>query len=374
MKRRDAVLTLAIFITTSICVGLVIWPTNEPTTPLALIFHAPQTSTPTPTGTPTHTKVPTHTFTLTYTPSPTATLTQTPTPTHTATYTPTLTSTQTQTPTPTETPTPAPAPFLLIGAGDIGFCGENEVGDDATAALIERFPEAAVFTAGDNIQAFGSIDEYLDCFHPSWGRFINRIYPSPGNHDYATDLGAAYYEYFGEAAGQPGLGYYSYDLGEWHIVSLNSNCSIIGCGPESDQVQWLRQDLANSSKKCTLLYWHQPRWSSTHLGGSGNVSTFWGVAQEYGAEVIVNGHVHVYERFSPQDQNGHYSVNGIRQFIVGTANTHNHTFTSILPNSEARNDSTLGVILFRLFPDRYEWEFIPIPGSLFYDEGGDTCH
>jgi hypothetical protein len=376
MKQRNVIFSLIfiIFVVTGACIGLVLWPTGQGSSPAAILFRAPATATPDPTRTPTPTRAPTHTGTPTRTPTVTFTVTGTPTPSLTPTQTSSPTLTPTETLPPTATPTPTPVSKLLIGAGDIAFCGENEVGDDATAALIERYPQAVVFTAGDNVQMFGTAEEFRDCFHPSWGRFKQRIRPSPGNHDYETDLGAAYYDYFGESAGPPGLGYYSYDLGDWHIVSLNSSCETGVCDPGSAQVQWLRQDLAASGRKCTLLYWHQPLWSSTSPRGNGSVSSFWDVAYEFGAEVIVNGHLHVYERFAPQDPNGNYTTGGIRQFVAGTANLYPHPFTDILANSEARSNSTLGVLLFRLFPDRYEWEFIPIPGGLFYDVGGDMCH
>jgi len=368
-------LIAGIFIFTAACVGLVLWPAEPKFSPVAYLFREPLTATPSVTPTITSTKDPTSTATATLTPTHTTTPTSTASPTASPTITGTPTPTHTVTSTPTETPTTTPEPHLLIGAGDIAFCGEYEIGDDATAAIIERYPQAVVFTAGDNVQHEGMPDEYLNCFNPTWGRFKNRIKPSPGNHDYATNDGAAYYEYFGEAAGPPGLGYYSYDLGSWHIVALNSNCGKVDCSPDSDQVQWLRQDLANSDKQCTLLYWHHPRWSSAaERGGDGNVHSFVTVANEYGAEIIVSGHNHQYERFAPMDTSGNFAREGIRQFVTGTSNIHRYGFGSIHPNSETRDSETLGVLLFRLFPGYYEWEFIPIPGGTYYDSGTDVCH
>lgn len=285
-------------------------------------------------------------------------------------------------PTPTETPaaTPTPQPAVLIGAGDIAYCGDapEYQGDEHTAALVEKLlaqsPDAAVFTAGDTVYGDGTMAELKNCFDPSWGRFKERIHPAPGNHDYMTDAGAPYYAYFGAAAGEPGVGYYSYNLGSWHIVVLNSNCNDIACGPNSAQVQWLREDLQKNASLCTLAYWHHPRFSSGIAGGSGSVNPFWRTAVEMGVDVVVNGHDHDYERFAPMDAAGTGDPNGTREFVVGTGGAVLRDWGEVKPNSEARIKGNHGVIQLRLYPGSYEWQFFSADDPAQTDSGSGTCH
>lgn len=289
----------------------------------------------------------------------------------------TITITPTSTPTDTPTPVPTPAPAVLIGAGDISVCGLD--GASRTAALLARlinqYPQAEIFTAGDNAQVMGLMQEYMDCFSPTWGRFWDRIHPSPGNHDWFTESGRDYFTYFGEAAGEAGNGYYSYDLGEWHIVSLNSNCDAAGCEEGSAQVEWLRADLQQNQARCTLLYWHHPLWSSGTVPISPAGQAFWRIASEYGAEIVVNGHDHYYERFAPLDQDGNVNFEtGIRPFIVGTGGAWLFELDEPLAITEARDNTSFGVIKFLLYPDRYEWEYVAADGSPFTDSGTGTCH
>lgn len=278
---------------------------------------------------------------------------------------------------PSDTPRPSqtltPAPILLVGAGDIAYCGEDHLGDEQTAAIIAGIPDALVFTAGDNVDGYGTQAEYKNCYGPSWGQFKSRTRPSPGNHDYLTDGGNPYFAYFGESAGEVGTGYYSFDLGDWHIAALNSNCDAIACGPNSKQAAWLNEDLATSDKHCSLLYWHHPRWSSGLAGNYGSVNTFWRVAVEMGVEVIVNGNDHGYERFSSQGVDGQVATFGVREFVVGTGGSQLREFGETKANSEVRYNQTHGVILFKLFDNRFEWEFIPVSGD-FRDQGSANCH
>ncbi|MEA4909915.1 MAG: alkaline phosphatase [Chloroflexi bacterium] len=302
------------------------------------------------------------------TPTPVPTSTDTPAPTGTPTLTPSPSAT------PTATPTATPQPAVLIGAGDIAICGQD--GDDLTADLLAANP-GEVFTAGDNNDENGTLFEYERCFDPSWGRFKDRMHPSPGNHDYNVDYAADYFTYFGEAAGQPRQGWYSYDLGGWHIVSINSNCPwlIGGCVSDSPQAQWLREDLEAHPAQCTLAYWHHPIWSSGLAGSSFWLGDLYQILYEHGAEVVVNGHDHDYERFAPQDPSGNLDeANGIRAFVVGTGGVSLRPFDKPLPNSEVRSWDSYGVIKFTLYPDRYEWEFIPVEGGQFTDSGSGTCH
>ena len=261
---------------------------------------------------------------------------------------------------------------MLIGAGDIASCGVDT--DEQTAALVEQYPNAAVFTAGDNAYETGSTVDFQNCYNPSWGEFKDRTHPSPGNHDVLTDHGAPYYAYFGAAAGTPLQGYYSYDLGAWHIISLNSNCNDIACGENSAQLAWLKQDLAASHAKCTLAYWHHPVFTSGPSLNSTWLRLFWQALYDAGADVVVNGHDHDYERFAPQDPNGSPDPNGITEFVVGTGGAYPRPFATIQPNSEVRQTGTYGVILFTLYPDRYDWQFIPAAGQTFSDSGSGLCH
>ncbi|HZW03703.1 MAG TPA: metallophosphoesterase, partial [Anaerolineaceae bacterium] len=234
-----------------------------------------------------------------------------------------------------------------------------------------------VFTAGDNTNGEGTFEEYITCFDASWGQFRGMIRPAPGNHDYYTEKDAAsYYQYFGEMAGKIGKGYYSYDVGGWHVVVLNSNClNIDGCGPSSPQVQWLRSDLAASEARCTLAYWHHPRWTSGLAGNSHWLDAFWQALYEYGAEVVFSGHDHDYERFAPQDPAGNPDPDGgIRQFVVGTGGASQRGFAAPLPNSEVRNSGEFGVLALTLYPDRYEWQFHPVEPDGFSDSGAGFCH
>ncbi|HET7713213.1 MAG TPA: metallophosphoesterase, partial [Patescibacteria group bacterium] len=211
---------------------------------------------------------------------------------------------------------------------------------------------------------------------PSWGRHKNRTKPSPGNHDYNTSGATGYYNYFGANAGSPSTGYYSYNLGSWHVVVLNSNCSAVGgCGVGSAQEQWLRSDLAANPGVCTLSYWHHPRFSSGSTHGSNTAyQPFWQALYDYKADVILVGHEHNYERFSPQDPAGASDPGrGIRQFVVGTGGRSHYGFGTILTNSEVRNGDTYGVLKLTLKQSSYSWQFIPEAGKSFTDSGESNC-
>lgn len=300
-------------------------------------------------------------------PSPLPTLGATPT------VSPTPASTFTAPPSPSPTPTATPTPAVLVGAGDIAICGQE--GDDQTAYLLDQIP-GAIFTAGDNSNEDGTLRQYQQCFEPSWGRHKERIYPSPGNHDYEVPDAADYFAYFGPAAGEPGKGYYSYDLGEWHIIALNSNCPwlIGGCGPDSPQAQWLQDDLAAHPARCTLAYWHHARWSSGLAGSAFWLGDLWRILYEHGADVVISGHDHDYERFVPQNPEGEPEPGGMRQFVVGTGGASQRPFgDTILPTSEVRHWGAFGVLKLTLYPGRYDWEFVPVDGASFTDSGSDVC-
>lgn len=266
------------------------------------------------------------------------------------------------------------AAAVLLGAGDIASCVSE--GDEATARLLDTI-DGTVFTLGDNAYPSGTPVEFAACYDPSWGRHTSRTRPAPGNHDYHTRGAFGYFDYFGDAAGKPDKGYYSYDLGLWHIIVLNSNCSKIdGCGPGSPQEQWLRADLAAHATTCTLAYWHHPRFSSGTHGGDAALDAFWRALYEHHADVVLGGHDHDYERFAPQTPSGKPDpTRGIRQFVVGTGGDRLRKFEGpAIANSEVRHSETHGVLKLTLYPTSYAWEFIPIAGGTFTDMGTGRCH
>ena len=257
---------------------------------------------------------------------------------------------------------------VFVGAGDISNCSRTQ--DEETAKLLDNI-SGTVFTLGDNVYPDGTASQFRDCYEPTWGRHKNRTRPSPGNHDYHTSGASGYYNYFGAAAGDPSKGYYSYNLGAWHIIALNSE---ITQSAGSAQEQWLRADLAANPKTCTLAYWHKPRFSSGQHGNIAASQPLWQALYDYGADVILNGHDHTYERFAPQSPNGQAdSSRGIRQFVVGTGGAGLYPFPSIQPNSQVRNNTTYGVLKLTLHATSYDWQFIPIAGQIFTDSGTGNC-
>ena|SRR5579859_7149291 len=276
-------------------------------------------------------------------------------------------------------PQPSPPPTtlpdaVLIAAGDIASCLSS--GDEATAKLVSAI-SGTVATLGDNAYERGSGEEFASCYTPSWGAFKDRIRPAAGNHEYLTPGAQAYFDYFGAAAGAIGQGYYSYELGAWHVIVLNSQCwDVGGCGAAAPQSQWLKADLAAHPGRCTLAYWHTPRFSSGAHGDSPLVQAFWDELYAAGAEVVLNGHDHDYERFAPQDPQGQADpARGIREFIVGTGGRSHYPFPGgPHPNTEARNDSTFGVLKVTLHSAGYDWQFVPVAGQTFTDSGSGACH
>jgi len=311
------------------------------------------------------------------TPRPPVSSTATPASTPTDTPGATPSPEPTPTPTPTSAPTPPPQASgseVLVGAGDIADCEDDK--DEKTAALLDGIG-GTVFTTGDNAYISGTAGEYRQCYDPSWGRHKARTRPSAGNHEYLTEGASGYFGYFGASAGEQGKGYYSYDLGEWHVVVLNANCwAIGGCGAGSAQEQWLRADLAAHPAACTLAYWHQPRFSSgSNHGGDASYTDFWQALYDYNAEVVVNGHEHNYERFAPQAPDGSADAGrGIREFVVGTGGKVLYPFGDPKPNSEVRSSDTFGVLKLTLSDGSYDWEFVPVVGATFRDEGSGACH
>jgi hypothetical protein len=263
---------------------------------------------------------------------------------------------------------------VLVGAGDIASCSSS--GDEATAKLLSSIP-GTVYTTGDNAYEDGTASEFANCYGTSWGRYKSRTRPSVGNHEYQTPGASGYYNYFGSSAGDPDKGYYSYDLGEWHIISLNSMCGEVGgCDANSPMVTWLKDDLASNPASCTLAYFHHPLFSSgSEHGNDPRMRPSWDALYEAGAEVVLNGHDHDYERFGPQTPAGEADPKrGIREFVVGTGGSSLYAFLPPKPNSQVRNVDTYGVLKLTLHPDSYEWKFVPVAGKTFTDSGSDGCH
>lgn len=259
---------------------------------------------------------------------------------------------------------------MLVGAGDIATCSGS--GDDSTANLLDAIP-GTVFTAGDNAYDSGSSSDYSNCYNPTWGRLKARTRPDPGNHDYVTSGASGYFGYFGAAAGDPAKGYYSYNLGTWHVVMLNSE---INSAAGSPQETWLRQDLAANPSACTLAIWHKPLFSSgSSHGNNPGMSALWKALYDYHADLVVNGHEHNYERFGPQNASGQSDPKGLREIVAGTGGKSHYGFSAtIQPNSLVRNSDTYGVLKLTLHSGSYDWQFIPIAGQTFTDTGSAQCN
>jgi len=263
---------------------------------------------------------------------------------------------------------------VLIGAGDIADCSDL-AGAEATAKLLETSP-GTVMALGDLAYPNGTPDDFK-CYHKTWGRVKDRTRPAVGNHEFHSTGASYYFQYFGSAAGDPKTGYYSYDLGAWHIVVLNSECQQVGgCEAGSSQEKWLRADLAAHPVGCTLAYFHKPRFSSgLNHGNDPEVGAFWQALYGYNAELILNGHDHDYERFAPQDPGGNADPKrGIREFVVGTGGKNHREFGIHKSNSEVRNNHAFGVLKLTLKTTGYDWKFIPEAGKTFTDSGSGSCH
>jgi hypothetical protein len=259
------------------------------------------------------------------------------------------------------------ADAIFVGAGDIARCDTADT--EATAKLLDRI-QGTVFTLGDNVYPTSTPDLLGTCYESTWGRQKWRTLATPGNHDWEQSAGMPYFAYFGAAAGPAGLGYYSYTLGSWHIISLNSNVPV---GPGSPQYEWLKADLAESGASCTLAMWHHPLFSSGPNGNSGNMREAWRLLNRFGADVVLSAHDHDYERYAPQDADARPSRTGIRQFVVGTGGYSLYERASRQPNSELWENRTWGVLKMTLKSGSYDWEFVPADGQSFRDFGSGAC-
>ncbi len=270
----------------------------------------------------------------------------------------------------------------LVAAGDIA-CDPNankgtpvDCDQAATADLIGQLHPTAVLTLGDNQYEDNRYGAYQAVFAKTWGKYLSIMHATIGNHEYLTKDAAGYFQYFGPAAGPPGQGYYSFDLGAWHIISLDSECQYIGgCRAGSPEVQWLQNDLATHPNLCTLVAWHEPVWSSGEHGDASQMDTIWQMLVDAKVDVVLSGHNHDYERFVPLNGQGQPDPNGTPEFVVGTGGKNHYGFVEPpLPGEVVRNDKSFGVILMSLTPNGYSWRFVPAAGYTFTDSGSASCH
>jgi hypothetical protein len=271
------------------------------------------------------------------------------------------------------TPTASQASATLLAVGDIAFCGSSA--DEAVAKVASSLP-GTIALLGDNAYPNGSAADYAHCFDPSWRGLRGRLRPVPGNHDYQTANATGYFSYFGAAAGTPyqpwpgtpGQGWYSYNVGSWHVVALNSECDAVGgCGPGSPQLVWLVADLAAHPVACTLAYWHHPRFSSGPHGDDLQTDPLWRALAAAGADIVLTGHDHDYERFAP--------IDAIRSFVVGTGGRSLYAWPGApIANSQVRANDTYGLLELQLGTGSYTWRFVRAAGGSFTDSGSGTCH
>jgi len=253
----------------------------------------------------------------------------------------------------------ATGPATLIAVGDIASC--SSTGDEQTAALVAGLP-GPIAVLGDIAYDNGTAADFANCFDPSWGSLVPRIRATLGNHEYNTGTAAVAIDRFK----LPARGWYSYSLGAWHVIVLNSNCSKVGgCDRGSHQWRWLQADLATHRTRCTLAYWHHPRFSSGAHGSDVAYAPIWDRLARAKADVVLQGHDHDYERFAP--------IQGIRSFVVGTGGASHYPTLLPRPGSVVRNADTFGVLRLTLRPAGYDWKFLPVGGGSFTDAGTALC-
>lgn len=274
---------------------------------------------------------------------------------------------------PRGSPPTGAAPLIVVAAGDISH---PEINNQAlTANLVESLKPAAVLVLGDAQYGEGTLEQFQHAYEPTWGRFKNLTYPTPGNHEYKSGA-HGYFAYFGARAGEAGRGYYSFDLGDWHFIALNTGeeCHAIGCDAESAQAKWLEADLAASTKKCTIAYWHHPRFGSGHHARFEPSATFWRLLASHHVELVLNGHEHLYERLGAMDEAGTPTPDGTVELVVGTGGIGFTDFSATLePASLVRQNDTFGVVKLSLFSDRWDADFVPVPGGRFTDHVSGAC-
>lgn len=270
---------------------------------------------------------------------------------------------------PTERLRAGDAAVLIAAAGDIAQEGEPSDANIQTASLIVELAPDAVLALGDNQYEDGTLAEYRGSYDLSWSEFKDKTYPVPGNHDYHTAGAQGYFDYFGDVAAPPG-GYYSFDLGEWHLVAVNAGDGVVS----HEQLTWLRSDLRADHHLCELAYWHQPRWSSASVHGSdAAMAPVWNLMVRQGVDVVLNGHDHVYERFAKLDAGGEPDRRGAREFIAGTGGESLYGFDEALTGSQVRIVE-FGVLTLLLRKRSYGWAFLGAADGMVLDEGSTPCH
>jgi Calcineurin-like phosphoesterase len=268
-------------------------------------------------------------------------------------------------------PTTAAGDPVITAAGDIAQAGEPSAQQQQTARLVLSIDPTSALTLGDNQYPDGELADFMASFDPTWGRFKSITRPVPGNHDYHTEAADGYFDYFGPRAHRSNGGYYSFDLGAWHLVAVNS-----GPGSISDeQLAWIRRDLRRSDATCELAYWHHPRWSSgTTHGSDEDMADLWRVLFRQGVDVVLNGHEHNYERFALLSPSGRLAPRtGIREFVVGTGGADSYPFGDPIPGSQKRITDVFGVLRMTLHNDGYSWAFVGANGTV-QDHGRHGCH
>lgn len=243
---------------------------------------------------------------------------------------------------------------------------------DVARSIVALHPKA-VLLLGDIQYDRGEAAGFQGSFGPSWAKLRRLWHPVPGNHDYVTPGASGYYGFFGAAAHESSSGYYSYNLGSWHVVALNSNCDQVACGNGSAQLHWLKQDLARNKRRCVAAYLHHPRFSTGEHGDQTSVAPFWRELRRKRAELVLSGHDHDYERFAPQDENGVARLRGgVRQFVVGTGGKSFYKAAGG-GNSERVVVDRFGSLALSLRPDGYAWSFVDVDGAI-RDRGHADCH
>jgi hypothetical protein len=289
----------------------------------------------------------------------------TPSPSGSASLSPSSLTSKPPSSSPTTAASPSRSNAILLAVGDIASC--DTTADELVGELAARLP-GTIALLGDNAYQHGSPADYANCFDPTWGPLRDRLRPVPGNHEYETKDAAAYFSYFGVGVGRLGEGWYSYDFGAWHLIALNSECGAVrGCGAGSPELAWLVADLAAHPVACTLAYWHHPRYSSGMHGDNDMTEALWQALAAAGADVVLEGHDHDYERMAP--------IAGIRSFVVGTGGRSLYEWPgSPGPYTEVRANDTYGLLQLTLRAADFSWEFIPASGGSFSDSGSETCH
>ena len=272
----------------------------------------------------------------------------------------------------TEAPLPTgSATAVMLAVGDLADCSSPR---HRTLADLVASLDGTVALLGDIAYPNGDAATFSRCVAPVWDGLTDRLRPVPGNHEYESDSAIPYFDYFGPLAGSPSQPWYAYDLGAWRIYALNSNCgSVGGCGRTSTQVAWLAADLAARPRHCVLAYWHEPRFSSGRHGNAEKMADIWSVLDGAGADVVLAGHDHTYERFAPLDSNGRLRADGIRSFVVGTGGQSHYAFGTPQAGSEVRDNRHDGVLRLVLGSDGYAWRFIAPDGLTEVDSGSAAC-